>query len=331
MADPSAWTQAIERARQHAPFLKRSLDRLPDLEALLAQGDGDSALHRVRKRGQHDDTGIGLRLERLALATTLAIGDLAGAFPLSRVVSELTRFADEAMERAIRAAILERTGEVTASGFIALALGKQGAGELNYSSDIDPVLLYDPATLPHRAKDDPGEAAQRYTRRIVQLLSENTAEGYVLRVDLRLRPNSEISPLAVPRALALEHYQSEALPWERAAFTRARAAAGDIPAGEAFLETIRPFVWRTNLDFGAMEDIRSLTARIRDAEDGPLLPGPGFNVKKGRGGIRESEFIVQTHQLIHGGRDPALRVRGTRDALAALADDGPIEPANARR
>jgi glutamate-ammonia-ligase adenylyltransferase len=330
MAASSTWTQALERARQYAPFLKRSLDRLPDLENLLAQGEGDAALDWARARGEHEDTGIGLRRHRLALATTLAIGDLAGAFPLSRVVTELTRFADGALDHAIRTAIQERTGEDSASGFIALALGKQGAGELNYSSDIDPILLYDPTTLPHRAKDDPGEAAQRYTRRIVQLLSENTSEGYVLRVDLRLRPNSEISPLAVPRSLALEHYQSEALPWERAAFTRARAAAGDIEAGEAFLDAIRPFVWRTNLDFGAMEDIRSLTARIRDAQDGPLTPGPAFNVKKGRGGIREIEFIVQTHQLIHGGRDPSLRVRGTREALDALSSAGRIEPGHAR-
>ncbi|MEO0642166.1 MAG: bifunctional [glutamate--ammonia ligase]-adenylyl-L-tyrosine phosphorylase/[glutamate--ammonia-ligase] adenylyltransferase [Pseudomonadota bacterium] len=319
MHNQAAWTNALERARSHAPFLKRSLDRLPNLEDLLAQGRGEAALEWARARGDNDDTGVALRRERLALAVTLAIGDLAGAFPLSRVVSHLTAFADRALDRAIRTAIFERTGEDRADGFIALALGKQGAGELNYSSDIDPVLLYDAASLPVLAKDDAGEAAQRYTRRIVKLLSENTAEGYVLRVDLRLRPASEVNPLAVPRALALEHYQSAALAWERAAFTRARAAAGDIAAGEAFLDAIRPFVWRPALDFGAMEEIRSLTARIRDAADGPLEPGPGFNVKRGRGGIREIEFIIQTLQLIHGGRDPSLRVRGTRAALGALA------------
>ena len=329
MADHTAWTNALERARRYAPFLNRSLDRLPDLADILASGDGESALRWAQDHGAHEDPDIALRRERLALATTLAVGDLAGVFPLARVVSELTDFADRALDTAIRAAIRERTGEPSPNGFMGLALGKQGAGELNYSSDIDPILLYDPATLPHRAKDDAGEAAQRYARRIVKLLSENTAEGYVARVDLRLRPASEISPMAVPRALALEHYQSAALPWERAAFTRARAAAGDIAAGEAFLEAIRPFVWRSKLDFGAMEEIRSLTARIRSAEDGPLLPGPGFNVKRGRGGIREIEFIVQTHQLIHGGRDPLLRVRGTRDALDALARAGRIEPEHA--
>jgi len=329
MADTAAWIDALKRARRYAPFLARSLDRLPDLEAVLAQGEGDKALAWAREHGNHEDTGVALRRERLALATSLAIGDLAGAFPLARVLEELTAFADRALDTAIRTAIDERTGEPRVDGFIALALGKQGVRELNYSSDIDPVLLYDPKTLAHRSKDDAGEAAQRYARRIVKLLSENTAEGYVLRVDLRLRPASEISPMAVPLALALEHYQSAALPWERAAFTRARAAAGDIAAGEAFLETIRPFVWRPQIDFGAMEEIRSLTARIRDASDGPLTPGPGFNVKRGRGGIREIEFLVQTHQLIHGGRDPLLRVQGTRAALDALARAGRLEPEHA--
>lgn len=329
MIDIRAWTDALDRARNHAPFLRRSLERLPDLADLLARGEGEAALEWAHRRGDHADAGIGLRRERLALATALAVGDLAGAFALERVLAELTSFADRALDTAIRTAIEERIAEPRTDGFIALALGKQGAGELNYSSDIDPVLLYDPETLQRRAGDDPGETAQRYTRRIVKLLSENTGEGYVLRVDLRLRPASEISPLAVPRALALEHYQSAALPWERAAFTRARAAAGDIAAGEAFLEAIRPFVWRPTLDFGAMEDIRSLTARIRDASDGPSAPGPGFNVKRGRGGIRDIEFIVQTHQLIHGGRDPDLRVRGTRAALGALARAGRIEPEHA--
>ncbi|MEL6486533.1 MAG: bifunctional [glutamate--ammonia ligase]-adenylyl-L-tyrosine phosphorylase/[glutamate--ammonia-ligase] adenylyltransferase [Pseudomonadota bacterium] len=330
MGENAAWIDALERARRFAPFLNRSLDRLPDLETLLAQGDGEAALEWAQERGDHEDVAIGLRRERLALATALAIGDLSGAFPLSRVVDELTRFADRALDRAIRTAIHERTGDDSADGFIALALGKQGAGELNYSSDIDPVLLYDPKRLARRAKDDVGETAQRYTRRILKLLSDITSEGYVVRVDLRLRPASEISPLAVPYAQALEHYQSAALPWERAAFTRARAAAGDIAAGEAFLDAIRPFVWQHNLDFGAMEEIRSLTARIRSAADGPLMPGPGFNVKRGRGGIREIEFIVQSHQLIHGGRDPQLRVRGTRAALDALAHAGRIDTEQAR-
>jgi len=324
-ATQSDWAEALRRARAHAPFLARSLERQPELAELLAEGDSVQALDWARARGAHDDAAIALRRERLAIATVVAIGDLAGAYSLDRVVDELTGFADRALDRAIRAAIAERTDEDSPAGFIALALGKQGAGELNYSSDIDPILLYDPDTLPRRSGDDPGDAAQRYARRIVKLLSENTGEGYVLRVDLRLRPASEISPLAVPRASALSHYQSAALAWERAAFTRARAAAGDVESGEAFLEAIRPFIWRSHLDFGAVEEIRALTARIRDNHDGPTQPGPGFDVKRGRGGIREIEFFAQTHQLIHGGRDPSLRVKRTRSALDALAEAGRID------
>ncbi|MEM8726185.1 MAG: glutamine-synthetase adenylyltransferase, partial [Pseudomonadota bacterium] len=179
-------------------------------------------------------------------------------------------------------------------------------------------------TLPRRERDDPGEAAQRYGKRIVNLLSENTAEGYVMRVDLRLRPASEISPLGVPRGTALAHYQGAALAWERAAFIRARAAAGDVAASEAFLEEISPFVWRHALDFGAIAEIRALTKRIRENHTGPARSGPGFDVKRGRGGIREIEFFAQTHQLIHGGRDQSLRVRGTRAALDTLAAAGHI-------
>lgn len=323
------WESALHRARNHAPFLARALDRQPDLAALLAAGDSSGALAWARAQGDNPDAEAALRRERLALAAALAVGDLAGALPLAQVVGELTAFADRALDRAIRTAIAERTGSEAADGFIALALGKQGAGELNYSSDIDPILLFDRDRLPRRASDDPGEAAQRYARRVVALLSANTPEGYALRVDLRLRPASEISPLAVPVGAALTHYQGAALAWERAAFTRARAAAGDIAAGEAFLDEIRPFVWRGQLDFGAIEEIRALTHRIRHSHDGPPAPGPGFDVKRGRGGIREIEFYAQTHQLIHGGRDLSLRVRGTRAALDALARAGWIAPENA--
>ena len=324
------WAGALHRARNHAPFLARALERQPDLAALLAAGEGETALTWARVQGAHADTEVALRRERMALAAALAVGDLAGAFPLGRVVAELTDFADRALDRAIRTAIAERTGEDDPRGFIALALGKQGAGELNYSSDIDPIFLYDRDRLPRRPADDPGEAAQRYARRVVALLSSSTDEGYALRVDLRLRPASEISPLAVPIGSALAHYQGAALAWERAAFTRARAAAGDVAAGEAFLAAIRPFVWRSQLDFGAIAEIRALTQRIRDSGKGPPAPGPGFDVKRGRGGIREIEFYAQTHQLIHGGRDLSLRVRGTRAGLDALAAAGWITAENAQ-
>lgn len=163
------WNGALERARSHAPFLAKALDRRPDIAALLAEGRGEEALAAARI--EVEDTGIALRRERLGLALALAVGDLAGAFPLARVVHELSGFADRALDAAIAAAIRRRVPDAEPQGFTALALGKHGARELNYSSDIDPILLFDPARLPHRERDDPAEAAQRYARWIVELLS----------------------------------------------------------------------------------------------------------------------------------------------------------------
>ncbi|MFN2099475.1 bifunctional [glutamine synthetase] adenylyltransferase/[glutamine synthetase]-adenylyl-L-tyrosine phosphorylase [Altererythrobacter sp. MF3-039] len=319
------WNGAITRARAHAPFLARALELRQDLAELLAAGEGEAALVLAKRSGgQVQSKAIALRRERLGLALVLAIGDLAGVFPLARVMEELSEFADRALDQAIAAAISKRVSDVDPAGMIGLALGKHGAGELNYSSDIDPILLYDPETLPRRERDEPGEAAQRYARDIVEMLSQNTPEGYVFRVDLRLRPASEVSPLAISLDAAMSHYESSALAWERAAFIRARAASGDIEQGQRFLETIAPFVWRRSLDFGAIEDIRRLTKRIRANQSGPQDVAPGWNLKTGRGGIREVEFFAQTHQLIHGGRAPALRVRGTRAALDALAAAGHV-------
>ncbi|MBX7528107.1 bifunctional [glutamine synthetase] adenylyltransferase/[glutamine synthetase]-adenylyl-L-tyrosine phosphorylase [Qipengyuania vesicularis] len=319
------WTDAIERARSHAPFLARGLERLPDLAGLLEEGEGEAALHLAKDAGGGiADTGLALRREKRALGLVLAIGDLAGAFDLEKVMRELSLFADRALHSAIAAAISRRVEGAEPRGMIGLALGKHGAGELNYSSDIDPILLYDPGSLPRRDRDEPGEAAQRYAREVVRMLSEVTSDGYVFRVDLRLRPASEVSPLAIPLDAAITHYESSALAWERAAFIRARACAGDIAAGEAFLDHIRPFVWRRSLDFGAIDEVRRLTHRIRDKQSGPREPAPGYNVKLGRGGIREIEFFAQTHQLIHGGRDPSLRHKQTRAALDALAKTGRI-------
>ena len=317
------WQGAIERARAHSPFLALALSRQPELAALLERGEGEAALALAKSAGE-DDVGTALRRERLALAATLAVGDLAGAFPLNFVMAELSAFADRALDAAITDALARRVPDAEPEGFTALALGKQGAGELNYSSDIDPILLYDPARLPRRGRDEPGDAAQRYARTLVETLSAQTGDGYVFRIDLRLRPASEVTPLAISFDAALSHYESSALAWERAAFIRARSAGGDIAAGEDFLATLRPFVWRRSLDFMAIEEVRRLTARIRKAHRGPREPGPGFDLKRGRGGIREVEFFAQTHQLIFGGRMPALRQRGTRAALDALAAEGVI-------
>lgn len=335
-AEPNAapqadWTGAIARARAHAPYLSSALDRLPALTERLAAGQGDAALDWARAAGEGaPSVGAALRREKQALALALAIGDLAGAFPLLKVTGELSALADRALDAAIAEGIRRRVPDAEPAGFLALALGKHGAGELNYSSDIDPILLFDPQLLPRRERDEPGEAAQRVARAVVETLAGVTDEGYVFRTDLRLRPASEVSPLAISINGALTHYESSALAWERAAFIRARACSGDIAAGEAFLAAIRSFVWRKSLDFGAIAEIGRLTAQIRANSRGSVTVGPGFDLKKGRGGIREVEFYAQTHQLIHGGRNPALRLRGTRATLDALAEAGLVPPEDAR-
>ena len=191
-------------------------------------------------------------------------------------------------------------------------------------------MLFDPETLPRQARDDAGEAAVRIGRRVIELLQKRTADGYVARVDLRLRPSPEVTPIVLPVNAAISHYESSALPWERAAFIRARACAGDIALGERFLSAIEPFVWRRSLDFGVIEEVRQISARIRDHFAQNAQIGPGYDLKRGRGGIREVEFFVQIQQMIHGGRDASVRRPATLDAIEALLAAGRLDDATAR-
>jgi glutamate-ammonia-ligase adenylyltransferase len=320
---------SVERAEAFSPFLRGLIARRRDIVDSVASVGLVATLAEAEAASRADpDTPRALRRERQAVALAVALADLAGA-PFEVVTRALSDFADRALDRAIATAIGERMPEAPAIGMVALALGKQGSHELNYSSDIDPILLFDPTTLPHRRQEEPVEAAVRYARRVVALLQERTADGYVLRVDLRLRPASEAAPLAVPIDMAIAHYESSALPWERAAFIRARSAAGDIALGQEFLDHLRPFVWRRALDYGAIREIRGLSHRIRDHHAQGQILGPGYDVKRGRGGIREVEFFAQIHQLIHGGRIPAIRAPATLDALAGLAVQGLIPVADA--
>jgi len=328
-AKPLSLDRAVALAEAHSPFLRGLLRRRPGLvEALAEKGLAAVLAAAAGESAAESDAAIALRRERQTVALAVALADLGGA-SFEEVTRALSDFADRALDRAIRAAIAERT-DAPLAGFAAIALGKQGSRELNYSSDIDPILIFDPATLPHRLREEPVEAAVRIARRVVALLQERTAEGYVLRVDLRLRPASEATPLAVPIDLAITHYESSALPWERAAFIRARACAGDLSLGQGFLDHIRPFVWRRTLDYGALNEMRALSRRIRDHHVQGQRLGPGYDVKRGRGGIREVEFFAQIHQLIHGGRLPSLRAPATLDALDALAEAGLIGGDDAR-
>ncbi|MFD1612525.1 bifunctional [glutamine synthetase] adenylyltransferase/[glutamine synthetase]-adenylyl-L-tyrosine phosphorylase [Sphingomonas tabacisoli] len=319
-------SEALERAAAHAPFLRAQIERHRDLVRLLTAGDLAGALAACALAD--GPVSRQLRLERARTALVLAVGDLAGALSLEQVVEALSDLADRSLDRAIAAAIEERVPGEEPRGFGVIALGKHGGRELNYSSDIDPIFLFDPDTLPHRGREEASEAAVRIGRRVIELLQTRDADGYAFRIDLRLRPSPEVTPIALPVEALISYYESSAVDWERAAFVRARAAAGDLPLAQGFLDAIRPFVWRRSLDFGAVKEMRAMSHRIR-AQHGREAFGPGFDLKRGRGGIREVEFFAQIHQLIHGGRERSLRSPTTIPALQSLTEAGIISAADA--
>ncbi|MGL6044592.1 MAG: glutamine-synthetase adenylyltransferase, partial [Sandaracinobacteroides sp.] len=320
--------EAQARAEANAPFLRGLIRREPELLEVMARDGFEAALQIAQARLDAERPAQSLRQARGGVALAVALADLSGDWPLEQVTGALTRFADTALDFAITAAFAERS--LQPAGLVALALGKMGSFELNYSSDIDLIFLHDPDTLPRRADEDPTEAAVRLVRRVVGLLSERTADGYAFRVDLRLRPDPDSTPSSLPLGAAEQYYQSQALAWERSAFIRARSAAGDKALGTRFLTAIEPFIWRRSLDYSALAEIREVSHRIRDHFAESQKPGPGFDLKRGRGGIREIEFYAQVHQMIFGGRDPGLRSGATLDALKALADAGRIGAEDAR-
>jgi [glutamine synthetase] adenylyltransferase / [glutamine synthetase]-adenylyl-L-tyrosine phosphorylase len=320
-------SDAIARAEAHSPYIRRLMTRMPSVTSRLVNEEYWGIVPDI------DSTipvGRALRRAKSELALTVAIGDLAGILSLDEVMAHLSNFADRSLGLALAAAFEAVVPDCAPTGISIIALGKHGNFELNYSSDIDPILIFDPQTLPVRRGDEPIETAVRIARKMVAIMQDRDEAGYVFRVDLRLRPNPEISPIILPVAAAISHYESSALPWERAAFIRARVCGGDKPLGDAFLTAIQPFIWRRALDFGAVEDIRMLTHRIRDHHAKGQIFGLGYDLKRGRGGIRECEFFAQIHQLIHGGRAPALRTSSTLGALQALADAGRIDPEHAQ-
>ena len=278
-----------------------------------------------------DGLGAALRQAKRRVALLTALADLGGVWDLQQVTGALTELADLAVDLAVKALVGDeiRRGKLpgaataaTAGGMVVLAMGKMGAGELNYSSDIDLICLFD--------QDIYGEnwsearvAFIRVTRKMVAMLSDVTADGYVFRVDLRLRPDASVTPVCLSMAAAEAYYESQGRTWERAAFIKARPCGGDLGAGRRFLKTLVPFVWRKHLDFAAIQDAHDMRMAIRDHRGLHGAVGiEGHNIKLGQGGIREIEFFTQTRQLIAGGRDPDLRAPGTVAGLAALAAKG---------
>jgi glutamate-ammonia-ligase adenylyltransferase len=273
-----------------------------------------------------------LRRMKAEAALLTALADIGGVWPVMRVTEALTALADAAVGAAIRHLLGDaaRRGRLTpadsaqpehGSGYIVLAMGKMGANELNYSSDIDLIVFYDAASAALLPDTEPAPFFVRMTRLLVKLLSERTADGYVFRTDLRLRPDPASTQIAVSTAAALDYYESVGRNWERAAMIKARPCAGDIAAGEKLLAEFSPFIWRKYLDFAAVADIHDMKRQIHAYRGHGEIAVEGHNVKLGRGGIREIEFFVQTQQLIAGGRHPGLRGRRTLAMLTALAKD----------
>lgn len=270
-----------------------------------------------------EDLPRALREAKRRVALLVALADLGGVWSLEQVTGALTALADRAVDLSVRRLVADeiRRGKLPAGdpGMVVLAMGKMGAGELNYSSDIDLICLFDDARFPG-AEGEARAAFIRVTRKMAAWLGDMTADGYVFRTDLRLRPDASVTPVCLSMSAAEQYYEAEGRTWERAAYIKARPCGGDIAAGERFLRALTPFVWRRHLDFAAVQDAHDMRLRIRDHRG---LHGPvtveGHDMKLGAGGIREIEFFTQTRQLIAGGRDPTLRDRTTVGGLAALA------------
>ena len=340
---------AVERPRGSATFCAAIADHSPYLWS-LAEGDParlarllgaapeDSLAALIRAVGERRDDEEaalmrGLRRAKDESALLVALADIGGVWDVVAATEALTRFADAAVGAAL--AFLLRAGaraqklaldpdapDIEAGcGLVVLALGKQGARELNYSSDIDLIVLYDRAAVSIPPGQEPAPLFVRMAKALARILSERTSEGYVLRVDLRLRPDPASTPVALSTASAYAYYETVGQNWERAALIKARPAAGDRALGKAFLEQLAPFIWRKYFDYAAIADIHAMKRQIHAVRGHDKVVVPGHDVKLGRGGIREVEFFVQTQQLIFGGRRPQMRGSRTLDMLRQLAQD----------
>ena len=346
--DPAA-AALLDAVFGNSPYLSQSLIAdLPFTRLLLGEGPdaaydaayGAAATSPDLAGESKDDTMARLRLAKRRAALAIALADIASVWPLERITGALADFAAATLRSACRH-LLRRAHEAgdlalpdpddpeRESGLIVLGMGKLGARELNYSSDIDLILLYDQDKAPYAGKHGPQHLFTRMARNLVTLIEERTRDGYVFRTDLRLRPDPGSTPPAMSALAAEVYYESAGQNWERAAMIKARPVAGDIEAGQAFLDLLRPFMWRRHLDFAAIQDIQSIKRQINAHRGGAQIAVAGHNVKLGRGGIREIEFYAQTQQLIWGGREPDLRVRGTIEALDRLVSAGHVHPAAA--
>ncbi|MDP3671959.1 MAG: bifunctional [glutamate--ammonia ligase]-adenylyl-L-tyrosine phosphorylase/[glutamate--ammonia-ligase] adenylyltransferase [Telluria sp.] len=308
--------------------------------ASLAELDLAAALARQAASGLPQPRAM--RRLRNLLVAGLIRRDLEGQADLAEVVTAMTRFADFAIRTHLQSLMAEMVAahgtpfgaeSGLAQQMLVLAMGKQGGGELNVSSDIDLIFVY-----PEDGETVLGEAGQRQLsnheffgrlgKKLIAALSEIIEDGFTFRVDMALRPNGASGPLVASLNMVEEYLIVQGREWERYAWVKARAVSGteaDIAALDAI---VRPFVFRRYLDFGVIDAIRNMHAQIRAEvkRQEHLHPERSNNVKLGRGGIREIEFLAQVFQLIRGGRDAALRERSTRATLRVLADKELLPP-----
>ncbi len=340
LAEPR-FAALIAGIADHSPYLWRLISADPERLARLAQEDPSASLERIlataraqtRSAADDHEAMAALRRAKQEAALVIALADIGGLWDVMRVTQALTQFADCMVSCALSFLLREAaaSGKLALSdlehpeqgcGVVVLALGKHGAGELNYSSDIDLVVFFDPESPALTTGVEPGPLFVRLTKALARLLQERTGDGYVLRVDLRLRPDPGSTAIAISLPAAFSYYENLGQNWERAALIKARPVAGDLPLGAAFLKDLAPFIWRKYFDFAAIADIHAMKRQIHAVRGHAEVTVAGHDVKLGRGGIREVEFFVQTQQLIFGGRRPQLRGARTLDMLAGLAADG---------
>jgi len=321
--------EAVRLGAECAPYISRliarnatAMEQLAEIGPVALIDEACKAAFLAGGADGIDEAMVTLRGAKQVAHLAIAAGDLSGALTQTQVTEAITRFADVSLQAALTAALVKRGYQP--AGLFIIALGKMGAGELNYSSDIDVAAFYDPDVF-DGGERHPGDAATRVLKDVAKIMEERTGDGYVFRTDLRLRPDPSSTPLAVSIRMAEVYYESVGQNWERMVWIKARPCAGDEDCARQFLEVLRPFVWRRHLDYWAIGDIhaikRMVNAKVRD----PSLSNPAAHVKLGPGGIREIEFFAQTQQLILGGRNEGLRLRGTLETLGALAEMGVVE------
>ena len=326
----------ITAAAGNAPYLARLISRHPEqITHIFSHGfDGAwgilTAEWKKLEVAKLDQPAFmqALRQFKARVALTTALADISGNWPLLDVTRALTHFAGGAVTLALRHLLHKaaQRGEFliacpsepeAGTGIIILGMGKLGAYELNYSSDIDLIILFDKEMLPYTGARNPQHFMTKLAGDLVTLLQERTSDGYVFRTDLRLRPDPMSTPLAVTTAAALTYYETVGQNWERAAMIKARPIAGDMEASARYVRELVPFIWRKTLDFATIADIHSIKRQM-NVKSGKQIELYGHNIKTGMGGIREIEFFVQTQQLVWGGRIPELRVQSTLAGLDML-------------